>query len=79
MRVDLFLKQSRIIKRRTIAKEYCERGLVLINGKTAKPSSEIVSGDIINITFGEKKFDIKAIINKVGQREIAEYEQIESR
>ena len=79
MRIDLFLKQSRIIKRRTIAKEYCDRGLVLINGKSAKPSSEVNTGDIINITFGEKKFDIKAIISKVGQREIAEYEQFESR
>ena len=79
MRIDLFLKQSRIIKRRTIAKEYCDRGLVLINGKSAKPSSEVNTGDIINITFGEKKFDIKAKISKVGQREIAEYEQFESR
>ena len=79
MRIDLFLKQSRIIKRRTIAKEYCERGLVLINGKIAKPSSEVTSNDIVNITFGEKNFDIRITINKVGQREVAEYEQVEAR
>lgn len=76
MRIDLYLKQSRIIKRRTIAKEYCVRDLVLINGKIAKPSSEVNDGDIINITFGEKKFDVRAIIKVVGKREIAEYEQI---
>ena len=53
MRIDLFLKEARIIKRRTIAKEYCERNLVLIKNKNAKPSSEVKDGDIINITFME--------------------------
>lgn len=66
MRIDLFLKDSRIIKRRTIAKEYCLRDLVLINGKTAKPSSEVSTGDIITITFGDKKFDIIAKVELVG-------------
>ena len=51
MRIDLFLKEARIIKRRTIAKEYCLRGLVLINKKEAKPSSEVNDGDVVNITF----------------------------
>ena len=78
MRADLFLKESRIIKRRTIAKEYCLRGLVLINGKEAKPSSEINTGDIINIRFGEKKFDIVAKVEKVGKKERASYEELKS-
>ena len=78
MRIDLFLKEARIIKRRTIAKEYCERNLVLINNKNAKPSSEVKDGDIINITFGEKKFDVIARIEKVGKKERATYERIES-
>ena len=73
MRIDLFLKEARVIKRRTIAKEYCERGLVLINGKVAKPSSEVKDGDIVNITFGEKNFDIKAVIGVVGKKERASY------
>ena len=77
MRIDLFLKDARIIKRRTIAKEYCERGLVLINGKVAKPSSEVKSDDIVNITFGEKNFDIKAFIEVVGKKERASYVRIE--
>ena len=77
MRIDLFLKDARIIKRRTIAKEYCERGLVLINGKVAKPSSEVKSDDIVNITFGEKNFDIKVVIEVVGKKERASYVRIE--
>ena len=78
MRIDLFLKEARIIKRRTIAKEYCERGLVLINGKVAKPSAEVKNDDIVNITFGEKNFDIKAVVELVGKKERASYVRIES-
>ena len=77
MRIDLFLKEARIIKRRTIAKEYCLRGLVLINKKEAKPSSEVNDGDIINVTFGEKNFDIRAKIELVGKKERASYERLE--
>ena len=79
MRIDLFLKEARIIKRRTIAKEYCLRGLVLINSKIAKPSSEVNEGDIVNITFGEKNFDILVHIENVGKKEKVSYEQIESK
>ena len=43
MRLDLFLKETRIIKRRTIAKEFCDRGLVKVNNKIAKPSYEVKS------------------------------------
>ena len=77
MRIDLYLKDSRIIKRRTIAKEYCLRGLVLINGKEAKPSSEVKDGDIVNIKFGDKNYDIKIVIEIVGKKEKASYERIE--
>ena len=77
MRLDLFLKKTAIIKRRTIAKEYCLRGLVLINKKEAKPSSEVNDGDIVNITFGEKNFDIRAKIEIVGKKERASYERLE--
>lgn len=54
MRLDKYLKVSRIIKRRTVAKEASEGGRVTINGKTAKPSSEVVPGDVLEIRFGEK-------------------------
>ena len=53
MRIDKFLKVSRIIKRRTVANEACSAGRVMINQKTAKPSSEIKIGDRISIRFGE--------------------------
>ena len=60
MRIDKFLKNARIIKRRTIAKEACEQGRVLINGKTAKAGTEVEIGDKIEIIFGSKPMKIKA-------------------
>ncbi|MDD7795052.1 RNA-binding S4 domain-containing protein [Clostridium sp. 'White wine YQ'] len=61
MRLDKYLKVSRIIKRRTIAKEACEGGRVTINGKVAKPSTDIKEGDIIEITFANKKIKAKIV------------------
>ena len=57
MRLDKFLKVSRVIKRRTVA---CDMGRVMINGRTAKASTSVKSGDIVEIKFGEKiiKFQI---------------------
>jgi ribosomal 50S subunit-recycling heat shock protein len=52
MRLDKYLKNSRIIKRRTVAKEACEQGRVEVNGKVAKPGLELKVGDEIQITFG---------------------------
>ena len=51
MRLDKFLKVSRIIKRRTVAKEACDKGIVTINGKVAKSSSEVNIGDLLEIKF----------------------------
>ena len=78
MRLDLFLKDSRIIKRRTIAKEFCERGLVKLNNKVAKPSLDIKSGDKITIKFGDKELSIIAKVELVGKKERASYDQVES-
>lgn len=61
MRVDKFLKNSRIIKRRTIAKEACEQGRVLVNGKESKPGVEVDIGDIVQINFGNNKMKIEII------------------
>ena len=55
MRLDKYLKLSRIIKRRTVAKEACEQGRVEVNGKVAKPGLELKEGDIIKITFGNNE------------------------
>jgi len=55
MRLDKFLKVSRIIKRRTLAKDFAENERVALNGRLAKPASEVKKGDIITIQVGEKK------------------------
>jgi ribosomal 50S subunit-recycling heat shock protein len=54
MRIDKYLKVSRIIKRRTVANEACTAGRVSVNGKAAKSSQEVKPGDIIEIRFGDK-------------------------
>ena len=54
MRLDKYLKVSRIIKRRTVASDACEQGKVMVNGKIAKPSTPVKEGDIIEVTFGER-------------------------
>lgn len=59
MRIDKFLKNSRIIKRRTVAKEACEQGRIMVNGKTAKPGTEVKEGDEISITFGSGSLKVR--------------------
>lgn len=61
MRLDKYLKVSRIIKRRTIAKEVCEGGRVSINDKVAKPSTVIKEGDIITIQFANRSLKARII------------------
>ena len=65
MRLDKFLKVSRIIKRRTVANEACDAGRVTVNGKTARASYDVKVGDIIEISFGTR--DIKARVNNVSE------------
>ncbi len=52
MRIDKFLKNSRLIKRRTVAKDACEQGRITVNEKIAKPGTEVKVGDIIHLQFG---------------------------
>ncbi len=61
MRIDKFLKVSKIIKRRTVANEVVDNGRVFVNGKQVKPSYEVRVGDIIEIKFGDKKSKIEVI------------------
>lgn len=60
MRIDKFLKVSKVIKRRTIANEAADNGRIIVNGKVIKPSYEVKLGDIVEIKFGDKisKFEI---------------------
>ena len=69
MRLDKYLKVSRIIKRRTVANEACDNGRVLINGKIAKASTEVKENDIIEIQFAEipKKYRVLEVKETVGK------------
>ncbi len=61
MRLDKYLKVSRLIKRRTIANEACDAGRVLVNGKVAKASTTIKVGDHITIQFGNKEVKVEVL------------------
>ena len=66
MRLDKFLKVSRIIKRRTVAKEACDGGRVTISGKVAKAGAEVKMGDVLEIRFG----------NRVGRYQITDVREV---
>ncbi|MBV4426233.1 RNA-binding S4 domain-containing protein [Clostridium tyrobutyricum] len=61
MRLDKYLKVSRIIKRRTVAKESCEGNRISINGKIAKPSTEIKEGDIVEIRYANSTLKVRVL------------------
>lgn len=61
MRIDKYLKVSRLIKRRTVAKDICEGEKIQINGKTAKPSAEVKIGDIILLDVGNRTLEVKVM------------------
>ena len=67
MRLDKFLKVSRIIKRRTVANEACSGGRVSINGRVAKPGAEVKEGDVLEIRFGNRigRYRISGIVEHV--------------
>ena len=66
MRLDKYLKVSRIIKRRTVAKEACDSGRVSVNGKVCKAGAEVKEGDVMEIRFG----------NRVGRYEITDVREV---
>lgn len=61
MRLDKYLKVSRIIKRRTVANEACDSGRVIVNGKVAKAGLEVREGDVIEIKFGNNTTKIQVL------------------
>lgn len=61
MRLDKFLKVSRLIKRRTVANEACDAGRVMINDRPAKASSQVKIGDVINIAFGNRDVKVEVL------------------
>ena len=78
MRLDKFLKVSRLIKRRTIANEACDAGRVLVNDKPAKASQNVKAGDMIEIQFGAKAvkvevLDVQETVKKDEAKELYRY------
>lgn len=78
MRLDKFLKVSRLIKRRTVANEACDAGRVLINGKPAKASTNVKVGDVLTIQFGNKDvkveiLDVQETVKKDEAKELFKY------
>ena len=69
MRLDKFLKVSKVIKRRTIANDAADSGRISINGKIVKPSYNVKVGDVIEIKFGDKvsRFEILKVPEKLGK------------
>ncbi len=68
MRLDKFLKVSRLIKRRTVANEACDAGRVMVNGKPAKASVNVKVGDVIEIAFGTKSVKVRVLIFRIRRR-----------
>ena len=78
MRLDKYLKISRLIKRRTVANEACDAGRVLVNGKTAKASVNVKVGDVIEIQFGTSSvrvevLDVQETVRKDDAKELYRY------
>lgn len=78
MRLDKFLKVSRLIKRRTVANEACDAGRVLVNDKAAKASYDVKNGDVIEIQFGTRSvkvevLDVQETVKKDEARELYRY------
>ncbi|MCR1899035.1 RNA-binding S4 domain-containing protein [Irregularibacter muris] len=61
MRLDKYLKNSRLIKRRTIAKEACNSGRIMVNDKVAKASTEVKAGDILTVTLGNNPYKVEIL------------------
>lgn len=78
MRIDKFLKVSRVIKRRTVANEACDRGRVSVNGKPAKAGTDVKPGDIVEVSFagGKTKFEILNVSETVRKDDAKELYRI---
>lgn len=68
MRIDKFLKNSRLIKRRSVAKDACDAGRIFVNDKQAKAGTEVKPGDVILIRFGDKEIQARVLELKESQK-----------
>ena len=74
MRLDLFLKTSRLVKRRSVARELCDSGRILVNGHESKPAKEVKQGDIITLKFSSRTLEVDVLIVPASSKKIASEE-----
>lgn len=82
MRLDKYLKVSRLIKRRTVANEACDGGRVTVNGKVARASYDVKEGDVITIDFGSRPVTVRVLeVKDTAYKDVAKtmYEAIETK
>lgn len=80
MRIDKFLKNARIIKRRTVANEACDNSRITVNGRVVKASYQVAVGDVIEVAFGTRNLKVRVLsVNEHANKETAceQYEIIE--
>ena len=78
MRLDKFLKVSRIIKRRTVANDACDAAHITANGRPAKASYQVKEGDVLEITFGQRTLKVRVLLVKetVGKAEASQMYEV---
>ena len=77
MRIDKFLKVSRIIKRRTVAAEACDAGKIFVNGRQVKPACTLKTGDVVEVRLGNPiKFTVKSLNDKASKDEASSLYEI---
>lgn len=82
MRIDKYLKVSRILKRRTVSKEMAENDRIMINGKVVKPAHEVNPGDLVTVTYGRRQLTVRVLaVEEVKRKQDASdlYEVVEEK
>lgn len=74
VRIDLFLKTSRLVKRRAAARELCDAGRVLVNRREARPAKEVKPGDVVTLTFPSRSVELEILVIPVSSKKHAEIE-----
>ena len=74
VRIDLFLKTSRLVKRRAVAREMCDAGRVLVNGREARPAKEVKQGDAVTLSFPSRSVELEILVVPLSSKKRAEEE-----
>ena len=74
VRIDLFLKTSRLVKRRAVAREMCDAGRVLVNGRETRPAKEVKQGDVVTLSFPSRSVELEILAVPLSSKKPAEEE-----